>query len=283
MSNREPRSIPWRHRMLVRYYRRPEHAGRLRLLRWLKGVLGVSKVLDEVTPGVVMELDDADFVQREILFRGGYELATLQLFDRLLAGARGFLDIGGHHGQYTLRAARALAARNGRVFTFEPTPANAAALLRNATLSGLDNIDLCTVALSDSPGILRMVQPVATNTGGSRLATTAAPALDGGTILVAVRPFEDVAALVPPEAFDLVKIDVEGYEARVLASLFSTSAPRPRQILLEYIPSGFDYGVPGGLPAWLQAHGYRLRSVMGDDYSPDRPLPEDNLWAERVQ
>jgi len=272
--------ISWRHKLVARYYRAPEHPSKRRLLRWLKLLLAVRNVCVEVAPGVVMELDEEDYVQREILLFGGYERATLQLFDRLIANARGFLDIGGHHGQYALRAARTLAERGGRVFAFEPTPANAAALLHNASLSALSNIDVCTAALSDTAGILRMVQSHATNTGGSRLAAQPTGTPDGIAIHVAVHPFSDFVPILPPEAFDLVKIDVEGYEARVLASLFASSAPRPRHILLEYTPIDFDYSLREGLPAWLEQHGYMVRDVTGAPFSTGRPLPESNLWAE---
>ena len=273
-------TISWRHKIVSRYHRAPEHRGKLRLLRWLRQLLAVNLVRAEVAPGVVMELNEHDFVQREILRWGGYELATLQLFDRLLVNARGFLDIGGHHGQYTLRGAGALAEKGGRVFVFEPNPANAAALLRNARLSGLGNIDLCTTALSDVAGILRMVQSHDTNTGGSRLAAEEDKRPEGITIRVAVRPVSDFIPLLPAEVFDLVKIDIEGHEARVLNSLFASTALRPRHIILEYAPDDFDYGLPEGLPEWLQRHGYIVRDVTGRPFLPGQPLPECNLWAE---
>src|SRR5688500_11060119 len=104
-----PRTIGFRHRLIKAYYRAPEHPARLRLLRWLKFLLRVDAVRAEVVPGVVMELDARDYLQREVLFRGGYELATLARFDALLANATGFTDFGAHVGLYTLRAARALA------------------------------------------------------------------------------------------------------------------------------------------------------------------------------
>lgn len=273
-------AIPWRHRLIAAYWRRGEHPSKLRLLGWLRWLLGVRAVRTAVVPGVVMELDDTDYVQREILFSGGYELATLRLFDRLVVDARGVLDIGGHHGQFTLRAARALTSRGGRVFTFEPTPDNASALLRNARLSGLDNIDLCTAALSDTPAILRMVQPHAANTGASRLSIGPSAASGGVAIHVPVRPFGDFTALIPPEAFDLVKIDVEGHEARVLASLFASTAQRPRHIILEYSPVHFDYGLKEKLPAWLDRHGYTVRDVTGVPFTDPESLPDSNLWAE---
>jgi len=273
-------SIPWRHRLIARYCRSREHPARLRLIGWLKKLLGVGAVHTEVFPGVVMVLDDRDLIQREILYEGGYERITLELFDRLTKEARGFLDIGAHHGQYTLRAARTLAPRGGRVFALEPTPTNAAALLRNASLSGLTNLDLCTVALSDDPGILRMIQPHDINSGFAQLSSASSTGGAGVALHVSVRPFSDLAGLVPPEALDLVKIDIEGFEARALGSIFASSARRPRHILTEYRPVDFNYGVEGGLPAWLERQGYRVRTVTGRDYSAAEPLPDDNLWAE---
>jgi len=272
----------WRHRIVARYYRASEHPARLRLLRWTKRLLRVNIVQVEVFPGVIMELDDADYVNREILFQGGYEVATLRLFDRLLSKARGFVDIGAHHGQYTLRAARTLAARHGRVLAFEPTPANAARLLRNAQLSAVFNFELFALGLSDSVAVRRIVLPFSNNTGGAHLGATA-PAVgeeEAVPVYISVWPIKSLAARIPPESLDLVKIDVEGHERSVLASLFESALPKPPNLLMEFLPEFFDYGVPEGLPAWLASHGYDLRTVEGAVYRPGQPLPENNLWAQ---
>ena len=272
----------WRHRLVANYSRAREHPARLRLLRWTKRLLLVDRVRVEVFPGVVMELDDGDYVNRKILFEGGYELATLRLFDRLLATARGCVDIGAHHGQYTLRAARTLEPRGGHVIAFEPTPANATRLLLNARLSGLTNFELYAFALSDAGGILRMIQPYDNNTGGAHLAPAETPRDDdpGVPLYVAVRPFQDVASRIPHDALDLVKVDVEGHEKRVLSALLASPVPKPRHLILEYFPEYFDYGVAEGLPAWLEAQGYMVRTVTGDMYRAGEPPPDNNLWAE---
>lgn len=274
----------WRHRIVARYFRAAEHPGRLRLLRWLKRLLGVGMVRAEVFPGVVMDLDESDYVNREILLHGGYELATLALFDRLICDARGFLDIGAHHGQYSLRAARRLAARGGRVAAFEPMPPTAAKLLHNAALSGLTNIDCYSFALSDAGSIAFIVQSQDWNSGGSRvLASNVADGAQRNSIHVAVRPFAEVAPFLPLEAFDLVKLDIEGHEARVLTSLFNTLQARPKHLIVEFTPLAFAYAVPGGLPAWLSNFGYTIRTVTGEAYAADGPLPDSNLWAELRQ
>lgn len=283
--NTAPR-LPLRHRLVSRYYRAAEHPGKLRLLGWLKRLLGVELVQAEIVPGVHMELDPADYVQREILFHGGYELPTLARFDLLLRDAAGFTDFGGHVGLYSLRAARALAPRGGRVFAIEPTVSNAQALLRNASLSGLRNLELCTAAFSDRPGILRMIAPHRDNTGGSRIGTAENVADDQREIAlhVAVRPAAELAALIPPACLDLVKLDVEGHELRILLSLFSATPLRPRNILLEYLPDVF--GNPSTEESasalrWLAAEGYELLTIDGQPFVSGGPLPDANLWLRR--
>ena len=220
-------------------------------------------------------------MQREILFHGGYELATLARYDALLHNARGAVDFGAHMGLFTLRAARALASRGGRVFAIEPTPAHAVALLHNATLSGLINIELCTCAVSCAPALLRMISPHTANTGGSRLAKANEVAEDFRSIPlhVPVRPARELAELIPADCLDLVKIDVEGHEFNILRSLLLVTPHLPRDIIFEYKPSEFDYGPPATTLDWLRSLDYALLTINGDPFDPFSPLPEDNLWA----
>jgi FkbM family methyltransferase len=271
--------IPWRHRLIARYYRAPEHPGRLRMIGWLKALLGVRVVRVEVVRGVVMDLDENDYVQREILFHGGYELATLACYDALLRDARGAVDFGAHMGLFTLRAARALAPRNGRVFAIEPTPAHSVALLHNAALSGLRNISLCTAACSDAPALLRMIAPHKENTGGSRLANDGTDDLRAIPLHVPVRPAGELVSIIPPACLDLVKIDVEGHEFRILRSLFAATAIRPRNIIFEFNPRDFNYGDPATELEWLRSERYALCDVSGKPFVAGAQLPDANLWA----
>ncbi len=278
-----PTPPDWRHRLVARYCRSGEHPGRLRLITLLKRLLGVSVVRTTVKAGVVMDLDDSDYVQREILFRGGYELATLARYDALLQDARGAVDFGAHMGLFTLRAARALALRDGRVFAIEPTPAHSVALLRNAALSGLTNIELCTAAVSDTPALLRMIAPHAANTGGSRLASGPVTGdLRAIPLHVPVLPAAELAALIPPDCLDLVKIDVEGHEFNILRSLLAATPRLPLDILFEYKPVEFDYGPPETTLDWLRSLNYALLTINGDPFDPTSSLPEDNLWAHQL-
>lgn len=278
-----PSVPPWRHRFVAAWCRRPAHPLKLRLLGWTKRLLRVDEVRAVVAPGVVMELDPGDYVQREILFHGAYEPASLALVGRLLADATVFVDIGAHVGQYSLAAAAALAGR-GRVYAFEPTPKTGARLLHNARLSGAENLHVFTFGVSDAVGLAHMAEPPPTldhgqNWGGTRI--TGERRAGGHTI--ATFPLALVAASLGWKNIDVVKIDVEGHEAPVLRALFAPGVPRPRHLLVEHIPTAFSAGGdPDEVPALLRTHGYLVRDITGRPFAPGDSaavLPEANLWA----
>src|SRR5579864_661352 len=128
-----------------------------------------------------------------------------------------FADIGANIGIYTIAAAR----RGARVMSFEPNPRVAALLRRNVALNGIGGrVDVREVALAASPGEMHLAI-------GGTLDMGAHINQSGG---VAVR------AETLSEPFDVVKIDVEGYEYEVLrgaAPLLADSTLRPRAIFIE--------------------------------------------------
>jgi precorrin-6B methylase 2 len=60
-------------------------------------------------------------------------------------------DIGANIGFYSLIASR-LVGEDGKVFAFEPLPANLDAIARNIALNGVENIEVVGLALSDRVG-----------------------------------------------------------------------------------------------------------------------------------
>jgi FkbM family methyltransferase len=128
-----------------------------------------------------------------------------------------FVDVGANIGYLALLASRRLGP-NGRVYAFEPSMREFHRLLDNLRLNDADNVVPFSIALSDRNGILTLsLEPY--HTGLNHLepiSVQPAPAglqrqLTGALKLDDVLPSSQI-----PSAIDLVKIDVEGAELRVL-------------------------------------------------------------------
>jgi FkbM family methyltransferase len=158
-----------------------------------------------------------------------------------------FLDVGANIGSYTVLAAGAVGAR---VTSVEPIPTTFANLLRNVECNGLaPKVNAWQGGLSDSQGTrwftatLGTVNHVITN-GES-----------GPAVEVSVRSVDDlVGARVPL----IIKIDVEGYEDRVVRGADRTLADsRVLAVVMETNGSGARYGVDEAEPGTLmKQHGF---------------------------
>lgn len=128
------------------------------------------------------------------------------------------LDIGAKVGIYTVFLARA-AGSGSKVISFEPSPTVAARLRENIALNGFeDRVEVEGVALGAKDGEAELSVPL-TNFGGASLIR---PRLRGGSHKVRQRALANF--LKGSDAFERVvlKIDVEGYEDRVLRPMFDT-------------------------------------------------------------
>jgi FkbM family methyltransferase len=115
-------------------------------------------------------------------------------------------DIGAHVGFYTLLASQCVGPY-GRVFAFEPFPANLRFLNEHLRLNRVSNVSVIEAAVSDAGGVACFEEGRTTSTG--RLS-------EGGRIRVATVSLDEMVSsgqVLPP---DFMKVDVEGAEGRVL-------------------------------------------------------------------
>ena len=152
-----------------------------------------------------------------------------------------FVDIGANHGYFTLLAA-SLVGPSGRVVAFEPNPRVFAQLRTHVDLNHFDDrvrLEPCALADRHEVGAPLFVSQVASNSGLSSL-TPAAAALSShdlsasATVPVTVETFDRWLAGSALLVIDLVKIDVEGAEARVIAGMTdSLASGRIRALIVE--------------------------------------------------
>lgn len=142
-----------------------------------------------------------------------------------------FVDIGANCGFYSLRVARA-AGGAGRVIGIEPHPGMRRRLAFNASLNPRFPVRILDCAVGDRAGAGRLLEG-AGNLGETRVS-------DRGSIAIEIRTLSDIAAAENLERIDAIKVDVEGFEDRVLDP-FLRDAPDallPRLIVAEHSWSG---------------------------------------------
>jgi FkbM family methyltransferase len=159
------------------------------------------------------------------------------LLTEILKDGMVFVDIGAAEGFYTLVAARMVGER-GRVLAFEPSPRERARLQRNITINELSNVTIFDCALANEEGNARFLVAEAEHNG---LNTLGAFAYDGiacaESLVVPVRRLDDVVTSYAVQRMDMVKIDVEGAELRVLKGAMETLR-RFRPIILMEVFEG---------------------------------------------
>ena len=119
------------------------------------------------------------------------------------------LDVGAHQGTFACQAAQR-AGPNGRIFAFEPVPSNQKLFRCNARQNGLSTIELWEGAVSDTNGSCNFY--LAPYSGNHSMESGSA----GHMIRVPCICLDSWMNEKQPERVDLLKIDVEGAEDRVI-------------------------------------------------------------------
>ncbi len=154
-----------------------------------------------------------------------YDEMTFAL--RYLAPGDGFIDVGANIGLYSLLASRA--SRGAPVVAIEPHPLAAARLRENADLNSFANIDVRQAAAGSAGGVAML-------TSGLVDQNQIRPELKGyaDSVRAPVVTIDDTlpTTRLDPGAVSMVKIDTEGFEARVLAGARGLLSAEPGPVWL---------------------------------------------------
>lgn len=144
-----------------------------------------------------------------------------------------FCDIGANIGQHSLFMSR----HADRVIAFEPFAEVSARLEHHIALNSIDNIELHKLGLSDSNGTLPFFAPTGSNQGVGSFSEDSLQRGNQAAGELQIARADDFFAQHPPPALDLVKIDVEGFEQKVLQGM-QASLVRHRPLLVCEITYG---------------------------------------------
>lgn len=164
-----------------------------------------------------------------------YKFKANEYFERLLldlASKPGMtaVDIGANLGYFTLALAEK-AGPQGLVLAFEPEPSNHALLRKTLDDNGIRNVKLEQAAVSDAQGTCRLYV-CEENGGDNRI-------FDSGDQRASVEvPMVTLDDYLQGRSLDVLKMDVQGAEARILRGMKETLRRSPGAIVLsEFSPS----------------------------------------------
>jgi FkbM family methyltransferase len=174
-----------------------------------------------------------------IIRRGEWEAdETAFIASRLKPGGF-FVDAGANFGHYALAAAGIVGA-GGLVAAFEPHPATFELLRANAALQPDARIMCVPAGLASAEGAMPLTVDTA-NPGGHSYFRRAVR-IDGGAVETPVYTLDGwlVREGLAERPLDVIKIDVQGFEAKFIAGGAQTIARHRPVVLCEVTPSAMS-------------------------------------------
>ena len=170
--------------------------------------------------------------ERGALLNPDYNLEELQFLRTHVRKGGVFVDVGANVGTYALALARDV-GEAGKVIAIEPHPVTHARLAFNNAASAYRQVKLVQAACGADNGEL-LIETDGDNLGASHIASCNA---SGKAIRVPSLRLQRILEEAGVTSVDALKIDVEGYEDRVLTGFFK-QAPQalwPKAIVIEHL------------------------------------------------
>jgi FkbM family methyltransferase len=264
------------------FLRMPDFRGKARLLSILRERLYRDRP-HRIIHDLLIQLDPLEWAQLDILRDRQAEPLTTRFYSRILEEGDTYVDVGAHIGYHTL-VARHHVGQKGFVMAIEPQPYNCERILSNWQYNGFDNVIVHVAAAGRTFDRITLRQQSALDRsrlslrqGADQFNNSAHP-----LFCVPVLPLSDLLQQANLNRVKLLKIDVEGFEAEVLAGLGGESE-RVQHILLEVLlnEKSLVDATSAVFEQLLNCGFSRWRTVEGSPWKLGDILPENNLWASR--
>lgn len=219
--------------------------------------------------GIRYTLDISDYMQYCIYF--GIEIEPRDRLYGLVKNGTTVIDVGTNIGETLLNFAKI--NRDGRNIGFEPVPYLFGAARRNIELNAFSNILLENLALSSTEGDLVFNIATQNNSGGIYLSTPSETS--DASCKIDVTTLDKYVSANNVANISLIKIDVEGFEIKVLKGAEKTIGTYKPDIFVE-VDNSFlrrQNGSAAELVDLLVCYGYAI--VHAETNA--RILPKDNF------
>jgi FkbM family methyltransferase len=222
----------------------------------------LQPVWHEFRPGLWMNLTLRDMIQETILLEDLWDPGCTKFICERLGAGEVFIDVGANAGYFTLLAAQKVGPR-GKVLSVEADPSMASELRRNVEKNRFSNVIVGETACADHIGTVALYFSNTSNSGRASLSQVNAGTAD--SVSVPCTPLDVLVEQHHLERVDLVKIDVEGAELKVLYGMESTIRKFKPALILELEPSLLEAfsTTMRDVSGFLQRFGYRMVSLSG--------------------
>jgi len=208
---------------------------------------------------IVYHLDLSNWIEWNLFFKN--KINDEENLYSLVKENMTVLDIGANMGELTLNFAK-IVSEKGRIISFEPSWENFSKLSQNVflNLKLKDRIRLYNVALGDTSGNSFLQKNDEHNSGMNSIGLTGEA--------VVMKSLDDIFSEEKFEHCDLIKIDVEGFELKILKGA-ETVIKKFKPIL--YLEVNNDLMKPHGdsvsdLMRWFNSNCYKIiHPVMSEE------------------
>ncbi len=201
-----------------------------------------------------------------------YEPGTTNFLKTILKKGMNVINIGANIGYFTLLAAREVGP-DGKVFAFEPFPQTVELLKKNIDLNGYKNVQVISMAVSDR----KEKSFLALKSDSGHNFVTSASNKEYDSIEIITTTVDD--HFDKNLKIDLLVMDAEGYEPKILDGMKNTLENNPTmQILTEYNPHTLQIAKTSGQKFLekLEEFGFSIQ-VIDIDGQPQNYIKDDIL------
>lgn len=215
---------------------------------------------------------------------GEFERAETSFVQRFLLPGMTVVDIGAHHGYYTLLAS-ARVGKSGKVIAFEPSPRERRRLEGHVHLNKCSNVKIEPYALASEDKQAEFFLVEGSEDYCNSLRPPAVQA-DTHTVTVKVTSLDSYISSKGIEKVDFIKLDTEGAESEVLRGALRLLQSALRPLVLCEIAE--IRTAPWGYSAWdiihfMQHLNYTWFSIQPDgglsEMKADQDIQDTNLVA----
>ena len=199
--------------------------------------------------GLTIQIHLGNDLSRPIFVGGCIDPNEFVFLDSVLKGGMVFVDAGANEGLYSLFASRCVGP-SGRVYAFEPSQREFDRLGCNIRLNSLENVHTVQAALAEAPGEMELSIADSSHAGQNTLGKFIYDVPLLRTERISAHTLDGFAAGSGLTRLDLLKLDVEGAERRVLDG--------SRKVLRELRPMILFEASDGA----LKAQGSSLADVL---------------------